>query len=264
MLQNSSQSLPQFFQLHARQSSRFAPRTDSGSEQAFIRVDVAHARQQRLIQKSCLDRQLPPAKQLSKLLGRNRKRLRSGTREAIAFCPRSRNSSLPNRRGSTKRNSRPLASVSRACVCFATGASGVVTSRRPVMPRCTIHCAAMPFCSAGRSPLAAVSDCELQFNDNMLAGAMDRENPALPQSRGLPAGRVLEGFAMRPEPRIHNPVSAHARIHAACDRFHFGQFRHRLILVGRGRARESSSCEASKRRNHKTVADRRTESGRNE
>ncbi len=71
---------------------------------------------------------------------------------------KSRKSSLPNRRGSTKRSSLPLSSSSRACVCAATGASGVVTSNRPVMPRCTIHCASG--CRAAlprRFPLGAVA-----------------------------------------------------------------------------------------------------------
>ena len=67
---------------------------------------------------------------------------------------KSRKSSLPNRRGSTNRNSRPLASVRRTCVCFATGASAVVTSKRPVIPRCTIHCAT----------ISSVFWCDLLFS----------------------------------------------------------------------------------------------------
>ena len=48
--------------------------------------------------------------------------------------------SLPKRRGSTKRSSRPEASFRTACVCFAISVSGTAISSRPVMPRCTINC----------------------------------------------------------------------------------------------------------------------------
>src|SRR5271167_1121361 len=56
-----------------------------------------------------------------------------------ALRPKSRNSRRPKRRGSTKRSSRPLIMVRRAWVWGATGAPGVMTRRRPVMPRWTIH-----------------------------------------------------------------------------------------------------------------------------
>src|SRR6185437_13120060 len=49
--------------------------------------------------------------------------------------------SRPKRRGSTKRNSRPLLRVRMAWVCGGTGVSGVETSRRPVMPRWMRNCA---------------------------------------------------------------------------------------------------------------------------
>src|SRR5579883_1755604 len=45
----------------------------------------------------------------------------------------------PKRRGSTKRSSRPEASLAMARVCFSIAVAGLVTSRRPVMPRWTIH-----------------------------------------------------------------------------------------------------------------------------
>jgi len=49
--------------------------------------------------------------------------------------------SLPKRRGSTNRNSRPEASLAMAWVCLAISASPSQTNIRPVIPRCTIHCA---------------------------------------------------------------------------------------------------------------------------
>ena len=93
-----------------------------------------------LVEQRRLDRQAPRVEERSKFRAPMVSGSAPGPSNAAALR-RSRNSRRPNRRGSTKRSSRPLARLSRACVCVATGESGVVTSSRPVMPRCTIHCA---------------------------------------------------------------------------------------------------------------------------
>ena len=110
-------------------------------EQAFVGINVSYPGQQLLIQQRGLDSRAGAPEQTGELRRPDGERLRArpgkslGAHEVPEFQP-------PNRRGSTKRSSRPLASPRRACVWRAAGASGAVTSKRPVIPRCTIHCAA--------------------------------------------------------------------------------------------------------------------------
>ena len=75
----------------------------------------------------------------------------SGSRPTaqVLSSPICRTARRPNRRGSTKRSSRPDCSRAIKWVCLAISASAGTMSRLPVMPRCTIHwlpAEGWPFC----------------------------------------------------------------------------------------------------------------------
>ena len=96
------------------------------------------AAQEFLVQQRALDGSLAATKQSEKAVEIGFQRL---------HCRRHRSQlpsttlKRPKRRGSTKRNSLPEASLAIACVCLSTSSRGSQTCKRPVMPRCTIHCA---------------------------------------------------------------------------------------------------------------------------
>src|SRR5258708_5191279 len=56
-------------ELIPREPACGATRTDARAEKGFVRIDVAHAMQDRLIEQSSLDRQLAPFEQLGELVG---------------------------------------------------------------------------------------------------------------------------------------------------------------------------------------------------
>jgi hypothetical protein len=99
----------------------------------------------------------------------------------------------------------------------------VVTSSRPVMPRCTIHCASGLLAGLVRAAAAG------PFADNVFSGAMNAENRAAFKPLGLRAGGVLKGSRCA-EPRLDNAVAAHPLVDAAGNRLHLRQFGHRLIV----------------------------------
>ena len=125
------------FELGFGEPARLPPRPDSGAIEAFIGIDVSHPGKQRLIEQRRLDGQAPPAKQLRKLP----LSIVSGSAWASEsrLRPRSRNSSRPNRRGPQNGFTAACEGQARVGVVARPELLGVVTSRRPVMPRCTIH-----------------------------------------------------------------------------------------------------------------------------
>lgn len=66
--QDFAQRQPQAVKLGAGDAVGTPPRANAGMKEAFVRVDVAHAGQQRLVQQSCLDAQTPPAKKCGKFV----------------------------------------------------------------------------------------------------------------------------------------------------------------------------------------------------
>ncbi len=122
------------------------PWPDIRAEQRLVSVDISHAAQQFLIEQGALDRGLAAAEKTHKT---DPTQLRAVPRPAASkpWATLSR----PNRLGSTNRNSRPEASLAMACVCLAISASDSQTNMRPVMPRCTIHCAFAESCGDGSS-----------------------------------------------------------------------------------------------------------------
>ena len=87
--------------------------------------------------------------------------------------------------------------------------SGSATNRRPVMPRCTIHCR-LPF----------------EIENNVFAHAIDAVNALAGQLACHQLRRRLEGLRLFAEPDGFDAVPAQALIDPAGDGFNFRQFGH--------------------------------------
>ena len=133
-----------------------------------------------------------------------------------------------NRRGSTKRSSRPLASVRRACVCAATG---VIRGRHQQAPG---H-AQVNDPLGGRLCRWAFTELgarRTQFADDVLSGAVDgQDDPALQPAR-LSPGRGFEGLTMGGEPDIYDPITVDPGVDTAGNCLHFRQFWHDSDFIG--------------------------------
>ena len=78
LLQHGLQRLAQTLQLRTGKPSGSASWPETGVEQAFVGVDVAHAREQRLVEQGGLDSQLAPAEQRAEGGGFNGQRFQAG------------------------------------------------------------------------------------------------------------------------------------------------------------------------------------------
>ena len=227
--QDFSKRHSKLFQFRSSQAPCAPSRPDACMKETLVGVDVSYPGKEGLIQQCCLNCQLPSVEELCKLLRADGERFRSGTFES--------------------RGSREITKLE------ATEAPGVDKSqflsaveRQPsVGVRCERSFRSRhqqtPRHSEMDDPLCADSSLfrarpvhnraarsRSQFADNVLAGAMDFENPASCQGLRLASSSRLEWFAMPAEPDIHNPIAAHTRIRTPGDRFHLRKFRHLPIL----------------------------------
>ena len=102
------------------------------------------------------------------------------------------------------------------------------------MPRCTIHCALGVGASASvhgcRDAGGDAAICWAQFEDDVLSGAVHRQDGAACKSFDLARWRCFEGLRMAGKPGLDNAIAANALVNAASDRLHLRQFRHRFIV----------------------------------
>ena len=223
LLQNFAQGEPQPFQLCPAQPSCPAPGPQSGAKQALVSIDVAHSREQSLVEQGGLDGQSAPVKQGHKIFPPNAKRLRTRSREAFAAAEVAKlQPAEPARIDETQL---PSASQSEARMSMrGHGAFGRGHQEPP--GHAQMHNplrldAAVTLFHRPRGP---------QFANYVLAGAMNGQDDPSLQPQGLsPCGR-LEGLRMGAEPDFCNPVSAYARVDPASDRLDFRQFGHPLIV----------------------------------
>ena len=203
MLQNFAQCSPQFLQFNARQPSRTRAADEFPRETGFRPHRCSPPRQQCLVQQCGLDRQFPASKQIRKLLRRR-------SSAAPLLDPRIHFPSYPISRNFENRASqiaadpqtaisRPLLSVSRACVCFRDWR----LRRRHQQPsrhaqvhdplRCNFAVFRRPQMRRGYRPVG------LQLHDDVFSGAMDRREFVAPAILSLawPAG-VLNGSRCEP------------------------------------------------------------------
>ncbi len=102
-------------QLRAREGCSTAARPDGRSEERLVSVNVPHTTQQILVQQRTFDRGLAAPEKSEESLDLRVQWLVTRSHESVAASDSIRTTaSLPNRRGSTKRNSRPEASFRTA------------------------------------------------------------------------------------------------------------------------------------------------------
>ena len=103
-----------------------------------------------------------------------------------------------------------------AWVCGGMGTSAAETSRRPVMPRWTIHCRGVLLAS--------------EVEDDVLADAMYEVDAGAGEGFGHGIGRSLEGLLVATEPDGENSLATDAFVDAAGDGFDFGEFGHPVLI----------------------------------
>lgn len=212
--QHLLQRLAQPFQFGAGEAARPAPRTDSGTKQALVGIDIAHPGQKPLVEQRRFDRKLAAAKE-------RRKFLRSDAERLGAWTFKSRGAAQvakfqPAEAASVYKTEFPAAGQGKPCVSVRlkrrVGGGGKQSAgHAQVNDPLRVDCVSHP-----------------QFAHNVLAGAMDREETPAFESFCLLRRRRLKGFWMAAEPDLNHAVSAHALIHAASDGFHFRKLRHEL------------------------------------
>src|SRR5690348_7006998 len=82
MPKHFEQSQPQALQFLSREAPGHSPRPDPGAKQRLVGINVANPGQQRLIEKSHLDRQPAPAKKPGKMFFADHERLGALARES--------------------------------------------------------------------------------------------------------------------------------------------------------------------------------------
>ena len=187
----------QFAQLSASERRRSPARPDTGAKQRLVGIDVAHAAQQLLVQQRALDRRLavPEQSDESLELRSPAARPRSGKSRAVARRSILTTASRPKRRGSTKRSSRPEASLSTAWVCFAISSSG----RRDQQAARSCR-DARSIAASGQRLVAPYGSSASRSKTMCLPTRLHARNARMLQDRGDLGGRRLQRLRLFAQP----------------------------------------------------------------
>ena len=192
------------------------PRTDPGPEQAFVGIDVSHPGQKFLVQQGGLDGQAPAAEQTGKLRRSDGERLRA--RPGKSLSARQVAEFQPAEPAGVDKAQFASAGQRQAGVGMARhrGIGRRSPANVPVIPRCTIHCA------AGGAAAASAAEAPAALNSHTICLPVrwTATMYAIHQPARLAARRILEGLRMRGEPVVDDPVAAHPGVHAPRYRLH--------------------------------------------
>ena len=209
MLQDFLQGRAKAVKFSALDAAGHAFGTDSGAEEAFVGVDIAHAVEQRLIEQRRFDGQLAAAKELSESLGSDGGWLRAGSEEgfgAIQF---------------TKFKTPEAAGIDEAHLTSAgQGQARVGMRLKRALRRGYEQAAGHAEVNdpLGRRSLAARVS---QIADNVLADAADSEDRAAFESGGLFGWRIFEWLRVGAEPDLDDAVAAQPLVDTAGYGFDF-------------------------------------------
>src|SRR5579875_2340628 len=211
-------------QLLAAQTPSASCGTDSGAEEALIRIDIAYAMQQLLVQKRSFDAGLSPAEEGGEVLGGNGKRFPAGTGKGVILPGFQPSEATCIHEPQLTAGAEPQNGV---CV-FWNGGDGVADQQ-----------------TSGHAQMHDPLRLLRQVENDVLADTIYAIN-LLPRQQADHSGRFgLEWFRHGTEPGRLNYIPAHTLMHTAGDRFDFGKFRHRTsvsIFSGRRqRARVSAT-----------------------
>lgn len=231
LLQHLSKSLAQALELHTREPAGAAPRTQPGTEEAFIRIDIAHARQQLLIEQGRLHRKLAFMEKCSKLLRINAKRFKSWRRERrlalkISEFHPSKAAGIDKAKlaATGQRESGVSVSDDGRIRCGHEQASCHAKMNNPLCLR-LLQLQGPPI--PGGILLIGTS----QIAHDMFSQAADRKKYLPFQALRHTRWWCFEGFTMTAEPDFQNAIATDAIMDATSNRFYLGQFGHELIVV---------------------------------
>ena len=166
-----------------------APGTDTGPEQGFIRVDVAHTAQQLLIEEGALDGRLAPAKERPKLFFPGLQRFHPTWVETtrmdaeLAEHPRI---DKPEFAAGGERGDQVSVFNDLSCRLAHHHAPGHAEMDDPLRFLLRRH-GSPRLAGGGRGALLAARECSLQVKHDVLASAMDPDDP-LAFERGSDGG----------------------------------------------------------------------------
>jgi hypothetical protein len=209
LFQNLLEGSTQNSELFARKAAGTTTRPDAGSKQGFIGINVANPAEQFLVQQGALDRSLPPAKELYKIVFADFKRLQSGSGKipvaGDAEAPKAAwvdETYFPSRS--------ELGDRMGMLLDVGVGRADQHLSCHP-----QVH-DPLPWCSLGTQ----------QVKHDLLANAADCSYLRFLQGTGNQLGRRFQGFFLGAKPDGLDYVASDALRQAARHSFNFRQFRH--------------------------------------
>jgi hypothetical protein len=227
MCQHLLQGDAEAVQLFALEAARHAFGADSGTEEAFVGVDVADAVEELLVEQGCFDGQTAAMKEPCKLVFTNNGGLGAGAGEGLfAF-------------ELAEFEATEAAGIDEAHLATAgQGEPGVGVRGNLRIGRSDEEAAGHaemnnPFRNDGVCSWRAVRAIA-QADDDMFADALHVENEAVFQSFGLRGWFGFEGLFMGAEPGLHDAVSAQTLVDTPGNRLDFRQFRHLVIVDATG------------------------------
>ena len=235
MLEHLTESQAQPFQFGLGEAaSRFAW-PDAGVEEALIGIDVAYARQKRLIEQGGFDGQPPPVEESRKGLRLNGQRLFAGGTES-RIAAKVTELKPAKTTGVYKTQ---FAATGQAQSSVRVGGNRRLGSGYQQPPG---HAKMNdPLCLRLLSLLITQPGVAWpvwigswpQLADNVFPGPMHSQQDTPLKALGLPGSRGLERLLMLAKPYLINNVAMHPLMDATSNGFHLWQFRH-LSIVGEG------------------------------
>jgi len=225
-----AQCNPQTVKLGAGDAVGTPPRANAGMEETFVGVDIAHTGEKRLVQQSCLDVQTAAAEKCGELVRTDGQRFVARRTECSAATevaelkpaksPRIDETQFP---AAFEREPRMRVRSNRTLWRGYQEPTGHTEVNDPLSTRPELFALVCVGDGAGRA----------QFEYDVFAGAMDREDGAAGKSTCLSRTWCLEGLRMTVKPDLNDAIAFDAFVDAAGDRLYLGQFRHRLIVEDR-------------------------------
>ena len=217
----------------AGEASGHAGRTDSGMEEAFVGINVAHAVEQLLVEQGGLDRELAVAEEGAEVGGRDGEGLLSGSAEGLRVGDR------------VQSEAAEAARVDEAKLAAGGEREDGVSVRRNGHggggdEQASGH-AEVDDPLNGSVSRSGVSGASAEVEDDVLADAVDALDVLAGEGFGHLGWRGLEGLLVAAEPYGLNAVSADAFVHAGGDGFDFGEFGHAALFSQRSRMRSAAS-----------------------
>jgi len=223
-LKHILQGEAQTFEFGPGEASGAAAGSDAGTEEALIRINVAHAGEQGLVEQGCFDGQFSTPEEGCEFIRADGKRLFAGSAKACrAFEIYKFEAAKAARVNETDLASAGKPEARMGVVCHRAGggrdekAAGHAEVDDPLSGGIRVF----------------VFRRAAEFADDVFAGAMDIQDDAPFETLGLQVGGSFEGLGVAAEPSLDDLVAAYTRVDTAGDCLDFRQLGHRIIVEDR-------------------------------